>query len=122
VNLGQRHIRTGNRRDHEVIRSLLMSDDKSKAEGQFNREAIIESIERMKPELIACSEAAHKAKDAEVGDDAVVDRAVELGYLVECLSGMCGPHLLLLHEIAHALEEVHPDVEEKEKPAHHRHH
>jgi hypothetical protein len=98
-----------------------MSDDKSKAEGQFNREAIIESIERMKPELIASSEAAHKAKDAEVGDDAV-DRAVELGYLVECLSGMCGPHLLLLHEIAHALEEVHPEVEEKEKPAHHGHH
>jgi hypothetical protein len=98
-----------------------MSDDKSKAEGQFNREAILESIERMKPELIACSEAAHKAKDAEVGDDAV-DRAVELGYLVECLSGMCGPHLLLLHEIAHALEELHPEVEEKEKPAHHRHH
>jgi hypothetical protein len=99
-----------------------MSDDKSKAEGQFNREAIKQSIERMKPELIACSEAAHKAKDAEVGDDADVDRAVELGYSVECFSGMCGPHLLLLHEIAHALEEVHPEVEEKEKPAHHRHH
>jgi hypothetical protein len=99
-----------------------MSDDKSKAEGQFNREAIIESIERMKPELIACSEAAHKAKDAEVGDDGDVDRAVELGYLVECLSGMCGAHLLLLHEIAHALEEVHPELEVKEKPAHHRHH
>jgi hypothetical protein len=39
-----------------------MGDNKSKAESQFNREAIRESIERMKPELIACSEAAHKAK------------------------------------------------------------
>jgi hypothetical protein len=30
-----------------------MSDDKSKAESQFNREAIKEAVERMKPELIA---------------------------------------------------------------------
>jgi hypothetical protein len=99
-----------------------MSDDKSEAEGKFNREAIKESIERMKPELVACSEAAHRAKDAEVGDDADVDRAVELGYLVECLNGVCGPHLMLLHEIAHALEEVHEAQGDQEKPRqHHRH-
>ena len=30
-----------------------MSDDKSKAESQFNWKAVKESIERMKPELIA---------------------------------------------------------------------
>jgi hypothetical protein len=98
-----------------------MSDDKSKAESQFNREAIRESIERMKPELIACSDAAHKAKDAEVGDDQDFDRLVELGSLVECLGGMCGPHLMLLHEIAHALDEAHETESEGEKP-HHRHH
>jgi hypothetical protein len=52
--------------------------------------------ERMKPELVACSEAAHKAKDADAGDDPEFDRVVELGSLVECLGGMCGPHLMLL--------------------------
>ena len=39
----------------------------------------------MKPELVACSEAAHKAKDADAGDDPEFDRVVELGSLVECL-------------------------------------
>src|SRR6516164_3930793 len=77
-----------------------MRDDKSKQESQFNLEAIKESIERMKPELSTCSAAAHRAKGADDGDDPDTDRAVELGYLVECLSGMCGPHLMLLHEIA----------------------
>ena len=97
-----------------------MRDDKSKQEGQFNLEAIKESIERMKPELSTCSAAAHRAKGADDGDDPDTDRAVELGYLVECLSGMCGPHLMLLHEIAHALDEVHEaDNEEKQQ---HRHH
>ena len=90
-----------------------MSDDKSKAESQFNWEAVKESIERMKPELIACSEAAHKAKDAV--DDSDSDRLIELGSLVECLGGMCAPHLMLLHEIAHALDEVHEAEGEQEK-------
>jgi hypothetical protein len=36
---------------------------------------------------------------------------VEPGYLVECLGGLCGPHLLLLNEIADALHELH-DAEE----------
>ena len=94
-----------------------MSDEKSKSESQFNRDAIKESVERMKPELTACSEAAHRAKDADAGDDPDVDRAVELGYLVECLSGMCGPHLMLLHD------EVHEATErEQEKPHHYQRH
>ena len=46
---------------------------------------------------------------------------VELGSLVEFQGGMCGPHLMLLHEIAHALDEVHKVEGEREKP-HHRHH
>ena len=65
-----------------------MSDDKSKAESQFNWEAIKESIERMKPELIACSDAAHKAKGAVAENDSDADRLVKLGSLVECL-GVC---------------------------------
>jgi hypothetical protein len=98
-----------------------MSDDKSKAESQFNWEAIKESIERMKPELIACSDAAHKAKGAVAENDSDADRLVELGSLVECLGGMCAPHLMLLHEIAHALDDVHEAEGEQEKRSH-RHH
>ena len=81
--------------------------DKSNAESQFNWEAVKESIERMKPELIACSEAAHKTKDAVAENASDADRLVELGSLVECLGSMCAPHLMLLHEIAHALDDVH---------------
>ena len=92
-----------------------MSDDKSKAESQFNWEAVKESIERMKPELIVCSEAAHKAKHAVAGNDSDFDRLVELGSLVECLGGMCAPRLMLLHEIAHALDDVHEADGEQEK-------
>ena len=98
-----------------------MSDDKSKQESQFNLDAIKESIERMKPELATCSAAAHKAKDTNADDDPEFDRVVELGSLVEFQGGMCGPHLMLLHEIAHALDEVHKVEGEREKP-HHRHH
>ena len=98
-----------------------MSDDKSKQESQCNLDAIKESIDRMKPELSACSAAAHNAKDANAGDDPELDRVVELGSLVECLGGMCGPHLMLLHEIAHALDEVH-DAEGEQEKRRHRHH
>ena len=98
-----------------------MSDDKSKAESQFNWEAVKDSIERMKPELTACSEAAHKAKDAVADSESDFDRLAELGSLVECLGGMCAPHLMLLHEIAHALDDVHEAEGEQEKRPH-RHH
>ena len=93
-----------------------MSDDKKKAEHHFNWQAI---VERIKPELVAASEAAHKAKDTDAEDDPD-DRTMELGSLVQCLSGICGPHLMLLHEIAHALDEIHNtegDAEvEQERP------
>jgi hypothetical protein len=46
-----------------------MTDDKKKAERHFNWQAIKEAVERMKPELIAASEAAHKAKDADAEGD-----------------------------------------------------
>jgi hypothetical protein len=98
-----------------------MSDDKSEQESRFNLEAIKDSIDRMKPELSACSRAAHKAKDAEDSDDPEFDRVAELGSLVQCLGEMCGPHIMLLHEIAHALDEVH-EAEEEQERRHHRHH
>jgi hypothetical protein len=67
-----------------------MADNKKKAEHRFNSQAIKESVERMKPELIAASEAAHKMKDADSEEDdpdyAEFDRTMELGYLVESLA------------------------------------
>jgi hypothetical protein len=82
--------------------------DKKRAERQFNWQAISEAVQRMRPELIAASEAAHKAKEAEL-DEAELElaRTLELGYLVDCLGGTCGPHLTVLSEIAHALDELH---------------
>ena len=102
-----------------------MRDDKSKQESQFNLEAIKESIERMKPELSTCSAAAHRAKGADDGDDPDTDHAVELGYLVECLSGMCGPHLMLLHEIATPsmkFTEADKEADKEQERRQHRHH
>ena len=36
-----------------------------------------------------------------------LDRTVELGYLVDCLGGTCGPHLAVLSETAQVLDELH---------------
>ena len=60
---------------------------------------------RRTPELEAASEAAHKMKDSVSDEDDYQEfyRIVELGYLVEAVSGLCGPHLHLLTDIADAL-------------------
>jgi hypothetical protein len=78
-----------------------MDDEKRKAERHFNDQAIREAA----PELEAASEAAHKMKDSVSDEDDYreFDRTVELGYLVEAISGLCGPHLRLLTDIADAL-------------------
>jgi hypothetical protein len=80
----------------------------------------------MRPELIAASEAAHKVKDADSYEDdpgySDFDRTVQLGYLVECLGGLCGPHLLLLNEIADALYELHATEDEHGQKIPHHHH
>jgi hypothetical protein len=82
--------------------------DKKRAERQFNWQAIREAVERMRPELIAASEAAHKAKEAELdAAEPELDRTLELGYLVDRLGGTCGPHLAVLSEIAQVLDELH---------------
>jgi hypothetical protein len=82
-----------------------MDDEKRKAERHFNDQAIKEAVKRMRPELEAASEAAHKMKDSVSNEDDYreFDRTVELGYLVEAISGLCGPHLHLLTDIADAL-------------------
>jgi hypothetical protein len=102
-----------------------MTDDKKKAERHFNWQAIKEAIERMKPELIAASEAAHKAKDADAEVDpdySDFDRTVELGYLIESVSGLCAPHLMLLNEIAGALDGLHATEDEHGQKIPHRQH
>ena len=87
-----------------------MDNEKRKAERHFNDQAIKEAVKRMTPELEAASEAAHKMKDSEdSGDDQDYrdfDRIVEPGYLVEAVSGLCGPHLRLLTDIADALDAI----------------
>jgi hypothetical protein len=66
--------------------------DKKRAERQFNWQAIREAVERMRPELIAASEAAHKAKEAELDEaEPELDRTLELGYLVDCLAPASHP-------------------------------
>ena len=84
--------------------------DKKRAERQFNWQAIREAVERMRPELIAASEAAHKAKESELDEaEPELDRTLELGNLVDCLGGTCGPHLAVLSEIAQVLDELHDE-------------
>jgi hypothetical protein len=56
-------------------------------------------------------------------DESDFDRTVALGYLVESLEGLCGPHLWVLNEISSALYEMHAANGEhgEEKPHHHTH-
>jgi len=73
-----------------------MDNEKRKAERHFNDQAVKEAVKRMRPELEAASEAAHKMKDSEdSGDDKDYrdfDRTVELGYLVAALLVACAAH------------------------------
>jgi hypothetical protein len=100
-----------------------MAYDKKKAERYFNWQALKEAVERMKPELGAASEATHKHGADDTPNDSDLDRTVALGYLVESLEGLCGPHLWVLNEISSALYEMHAaDGEEgEETPRRHTH-
>ena len=86
-------------------------DAKAKAQRSFHWEALKEAVGRMRPELKAASDAAHEYKDADTNADddedySAFDRTVELGYLVQAVSDMCGPHLALLCEIADVLPDL----------------
>ena len=103
----------------------VMAEDKKKAERNFNGQALKEAVERMQPELAAASEASHKYGADE--EDSDFDRTVALGYLVESLDGLCGPHLWVLYEIVNALYKLnaadsdHADSDHSEKTPHHHH-
>jgi hypothetical protein len=98
-----------------------MADEKKKAERNFNWQALKEAVERMKPELAAASEATHKYGAGATPEDSDFDRTVALGYLVESLEGLCGPHLWVLNEIADALYELERGEAGQEIPRHHPH-
>ncbi|MGI8851984.1 MAG: hypothetical protein ACR2GC_01550 [Methyloceanibacter sp.] len=96
--------------------------DKTKAEHSFQYENMKEAIDRMKPELVAASDAAHayKAGDKDKSDPDYerFDSTVELGYLVEGACGLCAPHLMLLNNIADALAALEAGEEEKVSSLH----
>jgi hypothetical protein len=98
-----------------------MTDEKKKAERHFNWQALKEAVERMKPELAAASEATHKYGVDETPEDSDFDRTVALGYVVESLESLCGPHLWVLNEIAEALYELEKGEAGQEIPRHHPH-
>ena len=104
-----------------------MADDKKQAERNFNAQALKEAVARMQPELAAASEATHNYGADNTPEDSDFDRTVALGYLVESLDGLCGPHLWVLNEIANALYELHAadsdhaDSDYREKTPHHHH-
>jgi hypothetical protein len=105
-----------------VVGGGVMADNKKDAERNFNLQALKEAVERMQPELAAASEATHKYGADDTPEDSDFDRTVALGYLVESLDGLCGPHLWLLNEIANALYELNAaDSDHREKTPHHHH-
>jgi hypothetical protein len=94
----------------------------TKAEIEFAKRALKEALERMKPELIAANEAAHKIVGLEVKDGPDESRLVELGYLVDWAGNMCTPQIKLLGDIAVVLHNLHQKEENREgEPVAHRH-
>ena len=88
--------------------------DKKTAGQRFNLQAVKDAAERMKPGLIAASEAAHNygASANETEEEKDSDKTVAIGFLARNLDCLCGPHLWLLDEIAQALVDLE-DVENK---------
>jgi hypothetical protein len=56
--------------------------DMERAERDLHLQAVKEAIERMRPELIAASDAAHRMKDHDDPGIKELDRTMELGSLV----------------------------------------
>jgi hypothetical protein len=72
----------------------------------FNYSSMREAIKRMQPDLAVAHKAAHQISDGNCEEERDADRTFELGLLVETITQMCGPSLLLLNEIADALCQV----------------
>jgi hypothetical protein len=89
------------------------------AKREFHLQSVKEAIDRMRPELIAASEAAHRMKEHDDPGIKDLDRTMELGSLVDVLVDLCAPHLRLLNHIAEALAALEAGEGEGEgKPAH----
>ena len=86
-------------------------NDKIAAERDFHLNAMKEAIQRMKAELLAASDAAHKMKQHDDPNMKDLDRTMELGSLVDGLIDLCAPHLRLLNHIAEALATLEADQE-----------
>ena len=93
------------------------------AQRDFHLQAMKEAIGRMKPELMAASEAAHRSKEKDDNRPGAeeFDRTMELGYLVEYLSQLCAPHLMLLDHIAEVLAALEDGKAEGTAKPVHRH-
>ena len=98
-------------------------NDTVDAQRDFHLQAMKEAIGRMKPELMAASEAAHRSKEKDDNRPGAeeFDRTIELGYLVEYLSHLCAPHLMLLDHIAEVLAALEDGKAEGTAKPVHRH-
>jgi hypothetical protein len=95
-----------------------------KAEIEFARQALKEALERMKPELVAAGEAAHKLDELEndEAEDSGFARIVDQGHLVNLLAQLCGPRLRVLTDIAEELAGLDCQEKEEDQPATHQCH
>ena len=91
------------------------------AQRDFHLQAMKEAVERMKPELIAASEAAHKMKDHDDPGIKDLDRTMELGALIDGVVDLCAPHLRLLNHIAETLAALEAGEREGAAEPAHRH-
>jgi hypothetical protein len=91
------------------------------AQRDFHLQAMKEAVERMKPELLAASEAAHKMKDHDDPGIKDLDRTMELGSLIDGMVDLCAPHLRLLNHIAETLAAFEAGEGEGAREPAHRH-
>ena len=89
--------------------------DRKTAGQRFELQAVKDAVERMRPELIAASEAAHNyvASQNETEEDEDFDKTLAIGFLARNLDCLCGPHLWLLDEIGQALADLERAEEKK---------
>ena len=80
--------------------------DRKQKQHEFNHQTVAEAVARMKPDLEVALKAAHQLRDDDAeGDEAYAefDRVIQLGYLADVESVLCGPSLRVLYMIADAL-------------------
>jgi SpoU rRNA methylase family enzyme len=97
-----------------------------KAQLEFILQSLKEAIERMRPDLVAANDLAHKADEAvDLSDEErVTDRMIELGELLELAASMCDARVRLIGGIARLLDSIEHEVDKPhpakhERPSHH---